>query len=147
MSTLRGIVLCTGVVIAVTWMAIGSAILADAHSALLGGRPSHEVQGWVLSRFSLMSGAINLWQNHMLSHTCGAPGRDTRGFHFHIRMDLPKNLELPFLDMLLALHMVPQQSDIWAGDRIGVWIASRGLALLTRTAGAFRQRHLRPRLR
>ena len=67
MSTLRGIVLCTGVVIAVTWMAIGSAILADAHSALLGGRPSHEVQGWVLSRFSLMSGAINLWQNHMLS--------------------------------------------------------------------------------
>ena len=84
---------------------------------------------------------------HAVAHTCGAPGRDTRGFHFHIRMDLPKNLELPSLDMLLALHMVPQQSDIWAGDCIGVWIASRGLALLTRSAGAFRQRHLRPQLR
>jgi cobalt-zinc-cadmium efflux system protein len=139
-----GIVLSAGVVVAATLIAIGGAVLAEARSALLGGTPSHEVHGWVLSGFSLMSGAINLWQSRMLS-LIHASHRDVThvGFHFHVRMDLLKNLALPSLGALLALHVVPQQSDIWAGGCIGVWIASRGLALLTRSAVAFRHRHLR----
>ena len=139
-----GIVLAAGVVVAATLIAIGSVVLAEARSALLDGTPSHEVHGWVLSGFSLLSGAINVWQSRMLSRI-HASHRDVThvGFHFHVRMDLLKNLALPALGALLALHVVPQQSDIWAGGCIGIWIALRGLALLSRSAGAFRHRHLR----
>jgi len=139
-----GVVLFAGVVVAVTLIAIGGAVLAEARGALSGGTPSHEVQGWALSGFSLVSGAINLWQSRTLS-LIHASHRDVThvGFHFHVRMDLLKNLALPALGALLALHVIPQQSDIWAGGCIGVWIALRGLALLTRSAGAFRHCHWR----
>ncbi|MGO9851368.1 MAG: cation transporter [Steroidobacteraceae bacterium] len=138
------IVLSVGVVVAATLIAIGCAVLAEARSALLVGTPSHEVHGWVLSGFSLMSGAVNLLQTRMLS-LIHASHRDMThvGFHFHVRMDLLKNLALPTLGALLALHLAPQQSDTWAAGCIGAWIATRGLALLARSAVAFRHRALR----
>ena len=140
----RGVVLLAGVAVAATLIVIGGAVLAEARSALLGATSSHEVHGWVLTGFSLTSGVINLWQSRTLS-LIHASHRDVIhvGFHFHVRMDLLKNLALPALGALLALHVVPQQSDIWAGGCIGVWIALRGLVLLTRSAGAFRHWHLR----
>lgn len=137
------IVLSAGIVVAATLIAIGGAVVAEARSALLAGTPSHEVQGWVLSGFALMSGAINLLQTRILSRV-HALHRDAThvGFHFHVRMDLLKNLALPSLGALLALHLAPQRTDIWAAACIGAWIAMRGLALLTRSVGALRRRQL-----
>jgi len=61
------------------------------------------------------------------------------GFHFHVRMDLLKNLALPALGALLALHLVGQRADTWAAGCIGAWIAARGLVLLARSAVIFRR--------
>ena len=143
-ANVERIVLSAGVVVAATLIAIGGAVLAEARTALLVGTSSHEVDGWVLSGFSLMSGAINLLQTRMLS-LIHASHRDVThvGFHFHVQMDLLKNLALPSLGALLALHLAPQQSDIWAAACIGAWIATRGLALLTRSVVALRHRELR----
>jgi cobalt-zinc-cadmium efflux system protein len=135
------IVLSAGIVVAATLIVIGGAVLAQARNALSASMPSHEVHGWLLSGFSLMSAGINLLQARMLSRIDPAHRDVTHvGFHFHVRMDLLKNLALPSLGVLLALHLAPQRSDSWAAACIGAWIATRGLALFTRSAVAYRRR-------
>jgi cobalt-zinc-cadmium efflux system protein len=134
-------VLLAGIVVAVTLIIIGGVILAEARTALSVGTPPHEVHGWLLSGFSLLSGVVNLIQTRTLSRI-HVTHRDVThvGFQFHVRMDLLKNLALPSLGLLLALHLAPQRSDSWAAAGIGVWIAMRGLALLIRSATALRGR-------
>jgi Co/Zn/Cd efflux system component len=137
-------VLSAGIVVAATLIAIGGAVLAQARSALVASTPSHEVHGWLLSGFSLMSGGINLLQARILSRI-HASHRDVThaGFHFHVRMDLLKNLALPSLGVLLALQLLPQRTDSWGAACIGTLIAARGLALFIRSAVALRRRQAR----
>jgi len=104
----------------------GAAVLAEARGALLVGTPSHEVHGWVPSGFSLMNGTINLRQSRVLSlihashrHVAHA------GFTFMCGWICSKIAVCAWV-ALLALHVILQQSDIWSGGCIGVWIALRG---------------------
>jgi Co/Zn/Cd efflux system component len=140
------LILFGGATVATALMAIGAMLLLEARQQLLSPVPLHEVRGWLLSAFSLLSAGMNLWQHRMLSRI-QVSDRDLThlGFHFHVRMDMLKNLALPSLGALLALRLVPQRADSWAAAGVGALIAIRGLLLLAGML-AFRKReaHLSP---
>jgi Co/Zn/Cd efflux system component len=138
------IVLLGGLVVATLLMLIGGLLLEEARGSLASPTPAHEVHGWLLSGFALASALANLWQHRFLSQV-HASHRDVAhlGFHLHVRMDLLKNLALPVLGVLLALHLVARRADSWAAACIGAWIAIRGLALFARGVLTFQRRERR----
>jgi cobalt-zinc-cadmium efflux system protein len=140
------IILAGGTAVAVLLISIGGLLLEEARNSLALPTPSHEVHGWLLSGFALVSALANWWQHRLLSQV-HVLHRDVThvGFHFHVRMDLLKNLALPALGALLALQLVSQRADTWAAGCIGAWIAVRGLVLLARSAMIWRRgAHLTP---
>jgi cobalt-zinc-cadmium efflux system protein len=134
------IVVVGGAAVAMVLMVIGAVLLEEALHNLASPKPAHEVHGWLLSGFALVSAVANWWQHRFLSQV-QVSHRDLThvGFHFHVRMDFLKNLALPVLGALLALQLVSQRADSWAAGCIGAWIAARGLVLLARSALAFRR--------
>jgi len=133
------IILAGGMAVALLLIAIGAMLLEEARNSLGSPIPSHEVHGWLLSGFALTSALANWWQHRLLSQV-HVQHRDVThvGFHFHVRMDLLKNLALPALGALLALQLVSQRADTWAAGCIGAWIAVRGVVLLGRSAMIWR---------
>jgi Co/Zn/Cd efflux system component len=141
--TLDTLLLCAGIAVATMLVVIGGMLLSEARENLLSPAPRHEVHGWILSGFALLSAGANLWQHLYLSQVQTSHRDVTHaGFHFHVRMDLLKNLALPLLGGLIALNLVNQRADSWAAACIGAWIAVRGVALLVRSIVAFRRREL-----
>jgi cobalt-zinc-cadmium efflux system protein len=134
------IVLFGGAAVGMVLMAIGVLLLEEAVHNVTSPIPAHEVHGWLLSGFALLSAVGNWWQHRFLSQV-QVPHRDLThvGFHFHVRMDFLKNLALPVLGALLAWQLVPQRADSWAAGCIGAWIAARGVVLLARSAMTIRR--------
>jgi cobalt-zinc-cadmium efflux system protein len=126
---LRAILLWAGVAIAMSLIAIGIWLMLEARDSLALDSASN-VHGWLLAGFALTSAGANWWQHHVLSRV-RAGHRDVThlGFHFHVRMDLLKNLALPTLGALIALHLIANQADGWAAACIGAWICARGFIL------------------
>jgi divalent metal cation (Fe/Co/Zn/Cd) transporter len=135
------ILLCGGSAVALVLMAIGVELIAGAWRTLYSAPASVEIHGWLLSGFALLAACANLWQHRVLSQVQSAH-RDTAhlGFHFHVQMDLLKNLSLPILGALIALHRLPNEADSWAALCIGAWIGTRGFILLIGSALAFHRR-------
>jgi cobalt-zinc-cadmium efflux system protein len=138
---LEVLLLCGGIAVALLLVAIGLGILAEARERLKSATAPQLLHGWLLSGFALMSAAVNFWQHRVLSQVQGAHRDVThQGFHFHVQMDLLKNLALPSLGALIALHVVEPVADGWAAAAIGGWIVARGLMLLIGSSRAYRRR-------
>lgn len=99
-----------------------------------GAHHDHEVSGMLLFVFSGIAAIANFIQHRMLQqidpeHHHGAH----KGLHFHIIMDLVKNIVLPLLGLLIALHILPDSADLWAALVIGALLILRALLLLYTT--------------
>ena len=113
-------------------IAIGFHVGGEAWEALSEGHHhEHEVDGMLLFLFSGAAAVANLIQHRLLSridpiHHHGAH----KGLHFHVLMDLVKNLALPVLGLGIAFSILPESSDLWAALVIGVLLVVRALLLL-----------------
>lgn len=114
---------------------VGIHVGNEALGALTGGEEhEHEVHGWYLLLFSGIAAILNLFQHRLLSrvdpeHHHGAH----KGLHFHVLMDLVKNIALPVLGAGIALELLPHESDLWAALVIGALLILRALLLLYAT--------------
>lgn len=138
---LDAILLCGGSAVALVLMAIGAELIAAAWRRLYSAPAPADIHGWLLSGFALLAAGANLWQHRVLSQV-HLTHRDTThlGFHLHVQMDLVKNLALPILGALIALHLLPNDADGWAAGCIGAWIGTRGFILLIGSALTFHRR-------
>ncbi len=116
-------------------MFVGFHVGGEAFEAINGGEHhEHEVDGMLLFVFSGVAAIANLIQHRLLSridpeHHHGAH----QGLHFHVLMDLVKNIALPILGILIALHVLPDHADLWAALAIGVLLIARAFLLLYAT--------------
>lgn len=122
---------------------VGFHVGSEALEALSGGEHhGHEVDGVLLFVFSGIAALLNLFQHRLLSridpeHHHGAH----QGLHFHVLMDLVKNILLPVLGILIALSLVPDSADLWAALVIGALLIIRALLLLSTTLRGQRHDH------
>lgn len=111
---------------------IGFHVGGEAWEALTEGHHhEHEVDGILLFLFSGAAAIANFVQHRLLSridpiHHHGAH----KGLHFHVLMDLVKNLALPVLGLGIAFALIPESSDLWAALVIGALLIVRALLLL-----------------
>lgn len=111
---------------------VGLHVGGEAWEALSGHEHhEHEIDGMLLFVFSGMAAVANFFQHRLLSridaeHHHGAH----KGLHFHVLMDLVKNLALPVLGILIAFHLLPDHADLWAALGIGVLLIVRAIMLL-----------------
>jgi cobalt-zinc-cadmium efflux system protein len=114
---------------------VGVHVGGEAWEALMGEKHhDHEVDGMFLFLFSGVAAIANLIQHRLLSridpeHHHGAH----QGLHFHVLMDLVKNVALPMLGILIALEFIPDHADLWAALVIGALLIIRALVLLYTT--------------
>ena len=114
---------------------IGFHVGSEALASLAGdGHHEHEVDGMLLFLFSGSAAILNLFQHRLLSrvspeHHHGAH----KGLHFHVLMDLVKNIALPALGLLIAFEILPYGADLWAALAIGGLLMVRALTLLYAT--------------
>lgn len=114
---------------------VGWHVGSEAWAALTGAEEhAHEVNGWLLLAFSLVSAGLNLLQHRFLSridpeHHHGAH----KGLHFHVLMDLMKNIMLPLLGVGIALSILPHEADLWTALIIGILLGIRALLLVYAT--------------
>ena len=114
---------------------VGVHVGGEAWEALMGEEHhEHEVDGILLFVFSGIAALANLFQHRLLSridpeHHHGAH----QGLHFHVLMDLVKNIALPVLGILIALEFVPDHADLWAALVIGALLILRAILLLFTT--------------
>lgn len=112
--------------------AIAYHVGSEAVAAFIGDEHEHHhVDGAMLFIFSGLAAIANLIQHRILSrispeHHHGAH----KGLHFHVVMDLVKNLVLPILGILIALSLLPDSTDLWAALGIGVLLVVRAILLL-----------------
>lgn len=113
-------------------IAIGFHVGGEAWEALSEGHHhEHEVDGILLFLFSGAAAIANFFQHRLLSkidpvHHHGAH----KGLHFHVLMDLVKNLALPVLGLGIAFSLLPESADLWAALVIGALLIVRALLLL-----------------
>lgn len=113
-------------------ISIGFHVGGEAWEALSeGNHHEHEVDGVLLFLFSGAAAIANLFQHRLLSridpiHHHGAH----KGLHFHVLMDLVKNIALPILGLGIALSVLPESADLWAALVIGGLLIIRALLLL-----------------
>lgn len=113
-------------------IAIGFHVGGEAWEALSEGHHhEHEVDGILLFLFSGAAAIANLIQHRLLSridpiHHHGAH----KGLHFHVLMDLVKNIALPILGLGIAFSVLPESADLWAALVIGALLIMRALLLL-----------------
>lgn len=113
-------------------MYVGLHVGGEALEALRGEEHhEHEVNGLLLVLFSGAAALMNVFQHRLLSridteHHHGAH----KGLHFHVLMDLVKNLILPVLGLLIAFEVLPDHADLWAALGIGALLIVRALILL-----------------
>lgn len=111
---------------------VGLHVGGEAWEALTTGEHhEHEVDGMLLFLFSGAAAIANLFQHRLLSridpeHHHGAH----KGLHFHVLMDLVKNLVLPVLGLGIAFAILPESTDLWAALVIGALLIGRALLLL-----------------
>ncbi|HRH55244.1 MAG TPA: cation transporter [Candidatus Paceibacterota bacterium] len=111
---------------------VGFHVGGEALEALRGDEHhEHEVDGMLLFIFSGVAAIANLFQHRLLSridpeHHHGAH----KGLHFHVLMDLVKNIALPLLGILIALSILPDHADLWAALIIAALLIVRGALLL-----------------
>ncbi len=113
-------------------IAIGFHVGGEAWEALSEDHHhEHEVDGILLFLFSGVAAVANFFQHRLLSkidpiHHHGAH----KGLHFHVLMDLVKNLALPVLGLGIAFSVLPESADLWAALVIGILLIARALLLL-----------------
>lgn len=123
-------------VVILVW--IGMHVGYEALTSLAGAEHEHHhVEGWLLFFFSSLAAGVNLIQHSLLSridpiHRHGAH----TGLHFHVLMDLVKNLALPLLGVLIALNLLPHSADLYAAVFIGALLIIRAIVLLIETLRA-----------
>lgn len=111
---------------------VGLHVGGEAWEALMGeAHHEHEVNGLMLFAFSGAAAIMNVFQHRLLSridpeHHHGAH----KGLHFHVLMDLVKNLVLPVLGLLIAFELLPDHADLWAALAIGGLLIVRAIILL-----------------
>lgn len=113
-------------------MAIGVHVGSEAWAEILSGaHHAHAVDGMLLFLFSGAAAIANLFQHRLLSRIDAAHHHGAhKGLHFHVLMDLVKNLVLPVLGLGIALSLLPEDIDLWAALAIGVLLVIRALLLL-----------------
>lgn len=113
-------------------IAIGFHVGSEAWEAIAEGHHhEHAVDGILLFLFSGAAAVANLVQHRLLLridpiHHHGAH----KGLHFHVLMDLVKNLALPVLGLGIAFSVLPESADLWAALVIGGLLMLRALLLL-----------------
>lgn len=131
----RQVAFVASLVAAAILLWVGIHVGGEAWGALMGDdHHDHEVDGWLLFAFSGAAALANFFQHRLLSkidreHRHGAHA----GLHFHVIMDLVKNLALPVLGIAIALHILPDHADLWAALIIGALLIIRALILLYAT--------------
>lgn len=110
---------------------VGLHVGGEAWGALTGDEHhEHAVDGVLLFLFSGAAAIANFFQHRLLSsidqeHHHGAH----KGLHFHVLMDLVKNLVLPVLGLLIAFSLLPDHADLWAALAIGALLIVRAITL------------------
>lgn len=131
----RSVALVSSLIAVAFLLLIGYHVGSEALASLAGDtHHEHEVDGMLLFLFSGAAAILNLFQHRLLSrvspeHHHGAH----KGLHFHVLMDLVKNIALPALGLLIAFELIPDHADLWAALVIGGLLIIRGLALLYTT--------------
>lgn len=117
---------------------IGLHVASEAWMGLMGDEHhEHEVNGWLLFLFSGLAALMNLFQHRLLSRVSPDYHHGAhKGLHFHVLMDLVKNIALPVLGLGIALHLLPDSADLWAALAIGALLIVRAIALLATTVFA-----------
>ncbi|MES2668200.1 MAG: cation transporter [Patescibacteria group bacterium] len=134
----RAVALVSSLAAVALLLFIGYHVGSEAIMSLMGdAHHDHEVNGMLLFLFSGSAAILNLFQHRLLSrispeHHHGAH----KGLHFHVIMDLVKNIALPTLGLLIAFELIPDASDLWAALVIGALLIVRGLMLLYTTVTA-----------
>jgi cobalt-zinc-cadmium efflux system protein len=122
---------------------VGFHVGGEALEALTGEEHhDHEVDGVLLFVFSGVAALLNLVQHRFLSridpeHHHGAH----KGLHFHVLMDLVKNIALPVLGLAIAIGLLPDHADLWAALVIGALLIIRAILLLYETLAPKREEH------
>lgn len=122
---------------------VGFHVGSEALEVLAGGEHhEHEVDGIALFVFSGIAALANLVQHRLLSridpeHHHGAH----KGLHFHVLMDLVKNIALPVLGIGIALAIIPDHADLWAALVIAALLIIRAMLLLYATLMPKRDAH------
>ena len=114
---------------------IGYHVGSEALAAIAGNEHhGHEVNGILLFVFSGMAAVLNLFQHKLLSRISPEYHHGAhKGLHFHVLMDLVKNLALPVLGLLIAFSLLPESADLWAALVIAGLLILRALTLLYST--------------
>lgn len=137
----KSVALVSSLVAVAFLLFIGFHVGSEALESLSGsGHHEHEVNGLLLFVFSGIAALLNLLQHRLLSrvspeHHHGAH----KGLHFHVLMDLVKNIALPALGLLIMLEILPDQADLWAALVIGGLLIIRALTLLYATLAPRKQ--------
>lgn len=114
---------------------IGYHVVSEALESLSGGHHhEHEVDGILLFVFSGAAAILNVFQHRLLSRVSPEYHHGAhKGLHFHVLMDLVKNIALPVLGLLIAFEFLPDSADVWAALIIGALLIARALILLYTT--------------
>ena len=114
---------------------IGYHVGSEALESLSGGHHhEHEVDGMLLFFFSGAAAILNIFQHRLLSRVSPEYHHGAhKGLHFHVLMDLVKNIALPVLGLLIAFELLPDSADVWAALIIGGLLIARALILLYTT--------------
>jgi len=113
---------------------IGYHVVSEAFESLSGAHHEHEVNGILLFVFSGTAAILNVFQHRLLSRVSPEYHHGAhKGLHFHVLMDLVKNIALPVLGLLIAFELLPDSADVWAALIIGGLLIARALILLYTT--------------
>lgn len=131
----RTVSIVTGIAAAGLLLAIGWHVGSEAWEAIAGGtHHEHEVHGWALFIFSGAAAILNLFQHRFLSRIDPEHHHAAhKGLHFHVLMDLVKNVALPVLGLLIAFGVLADHVDLWAALAIGALLIVRAVLLLKET--------------
>ncbi len=132
----RIVAFVSSIVAAVLLAWIGLHVGTEAWMELMGQEHhAHEVDGILLFVFSALAAGANFFQHRLLSRVSPDYHHGAhKGLHFHVLMDLAKNLLLPVLGLAIAFGLLPDHADLWAALAIGVLLVLRAIALLYATA-------------
>jgi len=131
----RSVEIGSGLVAAAFLLLIGMHVGGEALESIRGGHDhAHEVDGILLFVFSGLAAVFNIFQHRLLRRVSPEHHHAAhKGLHFHVLMDLVKNIALPALGLGIAAGILADGADLWAALLIGALLIVRGLALLYTT--------------